>query len=289
VAVLALAGGLGTATAPHPCDVETAYHCASVRADPANPTGRLLLLNSAHHSYVDLADPRYLQFAYTRWIGAVADVLAPPGRPLDALHLGGGGFTVPRYLAATRPGTVSEVYELDGGLVDLARRELDLYTGPELRVAVGDARVLIGNRPDGSADLVVGDAFGHLVVPWHLATREMAAQVRRVVRPSGLYVQNVIDYPPLRFIRAELATVAAEFRHVALIAPPAALAGAEGANFLIVAAGAPLPLAAIRDRLTAVVDEPVDVLSGAELTRFVDSARVLTDGYAPVDQLLATA
>ena len=44
------------------------------------------------------------------------------------------------------------------------------------------------------------DAFGDLAVPWHLATREMAAEVRRVVRPGGIYVQNVIDYPPLRFI-----------------------------------------------------------------------------------------
>ena len=109
---------------------------------------------------------------------------------------------------------------------------------------VGDARMLVAGEPADSRDLVVGDAFGHLVVPWHLATREMAAEVRRVLRPGGVYVQNVIDYPPLRFVRAELATVAAEFTHVALIAPPEALAGQRGSNFLIVASDAPLPLAA---------------------------------------------
>ncbi|MEV1288138.1 fused MFS/spermidine synthase [Micromonospora sp. NPDC049679] len=286
VAVLGLVGASLSAVAPTPCDVETAYHCATVAADPQRPGGRVLLLNSARHSYIDVNDPTYLEFAYTQWIGAVADVMAPPGRRLDAVHLGGGGFTVPRYLTATRPGSVNEVYEIDGELVELGRRELGVREGPTLRAVVGDARMLVGARPDASADLVVGDAFGHLVVPWHLATREMIAETRRITRPQGIYVQNVIDYPPLRFIRAELATVTAEFAHVALVAPPAALAGRTGANFLIVAGEAPLPLGALRARL-ARFDDPVSVLSGAELADFVGAASPLTDDHAPVDQLLA--
>ncbi|MFI6066260.1 fused MFS/spermidine synthase [Micromonospora sp. NPDC051227] len=288
LAVLGLAGAGLTTVAPNPCDIETAYHCARVTADPARPSGRTLLLNSAQHSYVDLADPKHLEYAYTKWIGAVGDVAAPAGQRLDALHLGGGGFTVPRYLTATRPGTDNLVFEIDGGLVELGEQELGVRPGPELRAVVGDARMLVAGEPTDSRDLVVGDAFGHLVVPWHLATREMAADVRRVTRPGGVYVQNVIDYPPLRFIRVELATVAAEFGHVALIAPPEALAEEQGSNFLIVGSDAPLPLEAVRARL-AEVDPKVSLLSGAALTDFVGGAMVLTDDYAPVDQLLATA
>ncbi|HEX5598473.1 MAG TPA: fused MFS/spermidine synthase, partial [Micromonosporaceae bacterium] len=288
VAVIGLAGASLSTVAPTPCDVETAYHCASVVADPDNPNGRLLLLNSARHSYVDLADPTHLDFAYTQWIGAVADIAAPPGARLDALHLGGGGFTMPRYLTATRPGTRNLVYEIDGGLVELGRRELGVRPGPDLEPVVGDARVLVGQLPDQSFDLVVGDAFGHIVVPWHLATREMAAQIRRVTRPGGRYVQNVIDYPPLRFIRAELATVAAEFTHIALVAPPAALAGKQGSNFLIVASDSPIPLGELTARLTEAANEPVTLLSGPALADFIGTAPVLTDDFAPVDQLLAT-
>lgn len=288
LAVLGLVGAGLTTVAPNPCDIETAYHCARVASDPNRPTGRTLLLNSAQHSYVDLADPKHLEYAYTKWIGAVADVTAPAGQRLDALHLGGGGFTVPGYLTATRPGTDNVVFEIDGGLVELGERELGVRPGPELRAVVGDARMLVVGEPTDSRDLVVGDAFGHLVVPWHLATREMAAEVRRVTRPGGVYVQNVIDYPPLRFIRAELATVAAEFAHVALIAPPEALAEERGSNFLIVGSDAPLPLEAVQARLGE-VDPKVSLLSGAELTDFVGGAMVLTDDYAPVDQLLATA
>jgi hypothetical protein len=288
LAVLGLVGAGLTTVAPDPCDVETAYHCASVRADPDRPSGRTLLLNSAEHSYVDLADPTHLEYAYIQWIGAAADVAAPPRQRLDALHLGGGGFTMPRYLTATRPGTANLVFEIDGALVELDRRELGVTDGPDLRTRVGDARVLIGREATDSRDLVVGDAFGHLVVPWHLATREMAAEVARVLRPGGIYVQNVIDYPPGRFVRSELATVAAAFRHVALVAPPDAVAGRVGSNFLIVASDAPLPLGPLGERIAA-LPEAAGVLSGAELDAFVGDALVLTDDYAPVDQLLATA
>ncbi|HET8684942.1 MAG TPA: fused MFS/spermidine synthase [Micromonosporaceae bacterium] len=299
VAVAGLAGAGLVAVAPNPCDVETAYHCARVVVDPDRPTGRLLVLNSARHSYVDLADPRHLEFEYVQWIGALTDVMAPPAHPLAALHLGGGGFTLPRYLAATRPGGSNVVLELDGELVELDRAELGLRDFPGLRVEVGDARVGLAGEASGGYDLAVGDAFGHLVVPWHLATRELVADVRRVLRPAGCYALNVIDYPPGRFVRAEVATVAAVFPHVALVAPESAVTGGAGANFVILGSAAPLPLAALRDRLAArAADaaasgtpaeraEPVRVLAGAELAAFVGGARVLTDDHAPVDQLLA--
>jgi spermidine synthase len=252
-----------------------------VEADPANPGGRTLILNSARHSYVDLDDPRHLEFAYVQWIAAVADVLEPGA--LDTLHLGGGGFTVPEYLRTTRPGSDQLVLELDGGLVELDRQELGLRTGPDLRVRTGDARVGVAAQPDRSYDFVVGDAFGHLVVPWHLATREMMQDVSRVLTDDGVYVQNVIDYPPNRFIKAEVATVAAVFPHVALIAPDNALAGETGSNFVIVASRSPLPLEGIRGGLDAVA-EPVTLVPDAS---YGAGARVLTDDYAPVDQLLA--
>ena len=209
--------------------------------------------------------------------------MKPAGAPVDALHLGGGGFTLPAYLRATRPGSIQQVIELDGGLVELDRRRLGLVTGPDLRVRVGDARVGLAAQPAGAFDLVVGDAFGYLVVPWHLSTKEMVTDVARVLRTGGIYAQNVIDYPPDRFIRAQLATVATVFPHVALIAPPDALAGKVGANFVIVASKDALPLEGIGTGLAS-LPEPVTLQSDA---LFAHGARVLTDDYAPVDQLLA--
>jgi spermidine synthase len=255
--------------APDPCDVETAYTCAAVST---RDSGRTLWLNGAEHSYVDLDDPLHLEYAYTQWIGSYVDVL--PEGPLDVLHLGGGGFTLPRYVAATRPGSDNLVLELDPALVDLDRRRLGLQTGPQLRVETGDARAGLHRQPTASRDVVIGDAFGHLAVPWHLTTRELVTDVRRVLRPGGVYALNLIDGPGRRFVRAELATVAAVFPHVTLVAPAPALRGETGSNFVVLASTAPLLPAA------------TDSLTGDALRSFIGDAKVLSDDYAPVDQLL---
>ena len=82
---------------------------------------------------------------------------------------------------------------------------------------------------------MVGDAFGSLSVPWHLATPSSSSDVDRVLRPDGVYVQNVIDYPPLRFARAELRTLQEHFEHVAVLVPSSVLDGVYGGNLVLVA------------------------------------------------------
>ena len=68
--------------------------------------------------------------------------------------------------------------------------------------------------PPASQDIALGDAFGDLAVPWHLTTREFVADLHRVLRPGGFYMMNLIDYPPHRFLRAEVATLSEFFDHV---------------------------------------------------------------------------
>ena len=248
-----------------PCDVETRYYCASVVVDPERPSGRTLVLDGLRHSYVDLDDPTHLEFAYTQRIGEV--LAAQSEGPLDVLHLGLGGGTVPRHLAAVRPGSRSTVLEVDPQIPELDRQELGLGEVPDLEVVVGDARTGIAELPDDAFDVVVGDAFGSLAVPWHLATQEMVEQVHRVLRPGGTYVLNVIDNPPLGLARAETATLDAVFAHVTVLAPEDTLAGESGGNVVLVASD----------------DRPA---LGADGDAFAGDAQVLTDDDAPVDQLL---
>jgi hypothetical protein len=105
------------------------------------------------------------------------------------------------------------------------------------------------------------------------------------MRSDGIYALNVIDYPPGRLIRAELATVMDVFPHVALIAPDDAIEGRTGSNFVLVASMRPLPVEAVRAAV-AEVPRPASVLDGEPLAEFRGDAAVLTDDYAPVDQLL---
>ncbi|MER7736513.1 fused MFS/spermidine synthase [Streptomyces erythrochromogenes] len=289
--VLAVAaGGLATTVAPGGCDTETRYHCARVVADPDRAGGRTLVLDGVRHSYVDVDDPTHLRFAYVRAIASVVDAAFPAGAPLAAHHLGGGGLTFPRYLAATRPGTRSLVSEIDGGVVRIDRDRLGLGPDGGIGVRVEDGRIGLRRLETGSRDLVVGDAFGGVSVPWHLTTAEAMADVRRVLREDGLYVANLIDHGDLAFARAEVATLGRTFAHVAVVGRPSDIgldptAPAEGGNLVVLASDRPVDLRATQAALDA-RQNGWRIAAGADLATWIGDARLLTDDHAPVDQLL---
>ncbi len=283
-AALAVLGGAGLAAAGGPCDIESAYHCVSVRVDPDRPSGRSLWLDTLRHSYVDLDDPTHLEFRYTQLIASIQSISTEG--PIDALFVGGGGFTLPVHLVETRPGSTAHVLEIDPVLVEIAENDFGITFGADVTVDVGDARLALPGMDDDAFDIVVGDAFGGLSVPWHLTTEEFLAEVDRVLAPGGVYVMNVIDYPPLRFAAAQAATAAAVFDDVAVVAPPDYLAGERGGNIIIVGSDGPLDREAITDALLAAGRDEV-VTEDAAFADFVGDADVLFDDFAPVDQLLS--
>jgi spermidine synthase len=281
VAVIVVARGEGR------CDVETAYFCANVTdTSQADPSRRVMRLDTLLHAYVDVDDPKFLGFPYVQRMAEVADVVAPPRVPIDALHIGGGGFTIPRYIAATRAGSQNTVLELDAGVVRLAKRRLALRTGPKMRVRIGDARVTIRDLTDNSYDLVIGDAFAGVSIPWHLTTREAVSDVRRAMRPRGIYALNIIDHAPLEFLRAQARTLRDVFKSVGLIGHPSLLRGvAASSNYIVLASDVHIPARALRARMAA--NRAGDALViGRALDRFIGDADLLTDDYAPADQLL---
>jgi len=265
-----------------PCEYETTYHCAIVDVDDNRPSGRTLILDRIHNSYVDLEDPTHLEF---RYIKLIADIIATemPEGALEVISIGGGGFTLPGYIDHTRPGSLNTVLEIDAKLVDIGQSELALTD--EIDVVVDDARISLRELPDGHAHLVIGDAYSGASVPWHLTTVEFNTQIRRAMAPEGVYVMNVIDYGELEFIRSEARTLLEVFPDVALFAPTNYLAGDAGGNFILVAASRPMDIdgieAAIRAR-----GGPEYGIERDRLARFIDDARVLTDDFAPVDQIL---
>jgi spermidine synthase len=277
ICALALAGS--SSALDSPCDAETEYHCASVEVDPSRASGRHLILDDQHHSYVDLRDPTYLQYPYARWIAEAVNSFRGRRRPLDAVVVGGGGFTLPRWFAATRPGSKVQVLEVDGELIDFVEERFGLRESPALQISVGDARVGMLDVATNSADVVVGDAFGKLAAPWHLATAEWTDQIRRVLAPGGLYALNVVDYPPLDLLKAETATLLDAFAHVELVTFAASDGRPEGGNAVLFASDRPLP-------------GSIGLRAGAKAydRRFVEAftagTRVLSDDNAPVDQLL---
>jgi spermidine synthase len=239
----------------------------------------VLLVDGTPQSHVDLVDPAHLEFEYVRRIGHVLDLLAEPGEPVEAVHLGGGALTLPRYLAVTRPGSRQRVVELDEALTELVRTRLPLPRGARVRVRAADARAGLAALPAASADVVVSDVFAGARTPAHLTSLEYAQEARRVLRPGGVLAVNVADGPPLRFARVQAATLRAVFGKVCLLAEPGTLRGRRFGNLVAVASDAPLPLAGLIRRCAA-DPMPGRVVAGADLDRFAGRAQPVRDADA---------
>jgi spermidine synthase len=262
-----------------PCDAETTYHCAQIQIDPERPTAQLLLLDRNYNSEVDMTDPRYLGFDYEHWIAGAITAIGRPGTPLDAVFVGGGAFTLPRWLGATRPGSHSNVLEVDSKLIEFDRKNFGLRTSPDLRATVGDARLTMREQPPDSVDVIVGDAFSSRTVPWQLMTSQWLHDVRRIMRPDGLYALNMIDYPPLDLLRAEAATLLAAFTNVRLITVAGADRRPAGGNEVLLASNGSLPPQRGKP------SDGASAFDRAAVVQLVAGAKPLRDDYAPVDQL----
>jgi SAM-dependent methyltransferase len=238
-----------------------------------------LLLDGAPQSHVDLDDPTYLDFGYQRRLGHAVDLLAPARRPLRVLHLGGGAFTLARYVAATRPRSTQQVIEVDGALVAFVRARLPFEANARIRVRTADARAGLAKVQDDWADLVMADVFEGARTPAHLAGVEFLAEVRRVLAPGGWYAANVADGPPLSYLRGQIATVASLFGQSALAADPAVLRGRRFGNAVLLAADGELPIGELTRRV-ATDPHPGRVEHGRGLVDFTGGAAVVTDADA---------
>lgn len=265
---------------PVPVGRATDLGFAKLMPDLDREGGWLLTLDGTPQSYVDLADPTHLEFEYTRRLGHLADALAPAGRPLDALHLGGGALTMPRYLAATRPGSRQRVVEVDGPLLDLVAGQLP-WQGPgaDITATVGDARAALADVPAGSQDLVIADVFHGSRTPAHLTSVEFLRLAARALRPGGCYAANLADGPPLAFAKAQAATVRAVFPYVCLVAEAPVLRGRRYGNVLLAGSTAPLPVAELT-RLLAGDIFPARLTAGEELAALVGRTAPVTDAEA---------
>ncbi|MFI1013222.1 spermidine synthase [Streptomyces sp. NPDC020965] len=252
---------------------------AELIPDPERPRAWTLLIDGAPQSHVDLDDPAYLSFEYQRRLGHIADLVAPPARPLQVVHLGGGAFTLARYVAATRPRSTQQIIELDAALVQLVRTQLPVDPNARIRVRSGDARAGLGRLPDGWADLIIADVFGGARTPAHLTSAEFLAEVRRVLRPGGHYAANLADGPPLAHLRAQVATAATVFPELALAADPTVLRGKRFGNAILLASDIALPVAELTRR---VAGDPHAgrVEHGRALLDFTGGASAVTDANA---------
>ncbi|MEV6807000.1 fused MFS/spermidine synthase [Streptomyces sp. NPDC051132] len=257
----------------------TDHGTARLMPDVDRERAWLLTVDGAPQSYVDLDEPAYLEFEYARRLGHALDTVAEAGRALDVVHLGGGALTLPRYVAATRPGSRQDVVDADRGLLELVSEWLPLPADSGVSLHAADARAWLEAAPDDRADVLIADVFGGSRVPAHLTTLDYVRTAGRVLRPDGVYLANLADAAPFGFLRSQLATVSAVFEEVALIAEPAVLRGRRFGNAVVVASHRPFDTAALARR-TAADAFPARVEHGAAVREFTGPARPVAEADA---------
>jgi spermidine synthase len=153
-----------------------------------------LVLDHLVHSYTDLNDPLYLEYEYIRIYEEVVRWQARKRKPIKALFLGGGGYTFPRFIEAKYPKAKIDVVEIDPEITRVVQDYLGVSKDSRIRSFNEDGRWFVMNcKEQGSYDFIIGDAFNDLSIPYHLTTKEFAMQLKRLLKPDGLLLVNVID------------------------------------------------------------------------------------------------
>lgn len=244
------------------------FGLAELIRDLDRPAGWLLVVDGTPQSYVDVDSPEHLEFEYVQVLADVLDAVNPPTEPIAAVHLGGGACTLPRWVAATRPGSRQVVVEADELLVDVVRTQLGTAG---FRLRVGDGREALGHLEPSTSDVVVADVFVGAQVPGHLATVEHVREVQRVLKPGGTYLVNLADSGRLAFARQQVATLLAVFPHVLVLADPGVLRGRRFGNLVLAASARELPAGDLRRTCARALGR----------ARVVDDAEAFAGGAPP--------
>lgn len=230
-----------------------------------------------------LDDPAFLIFDYTRHY-AIGWHIKPDAK--EFLMLGGGGYSVPKYLMGAKKDAVVDVVEIDPGITETARKYFDLKDNDRMRIHHEDARVFLNRRvaegASGAYDMIMGDTFtSSYNIPFHLGTVECAERIKTLLRDDGVFVCNIISAVTgpegqiLRSIRAAFAEVFPQTR-VFPVSLPHRPDLVQNVMLVALKAEKTIPLAwdpAMQAMLAKEYTEPLD-----------QDVAALTDDYAPVER-----
>lgn len=272
---------------------ESNYYSIRVMDKGENESVKILSLDHLIHSYVKPTDPTYLDYGYLRVFAEIVEYTSQRNRQPATLHLGGGGYSFPRYMEAIYPESANDVIEIDPAVTEIAREYLGLSPESTIRSFNQDARlVLMGNGTERKYDYVIGDVFNDKSTPYQLTTLEFDRLVKSHMNDGGIYLINIIDkYEQGRYMPAFVNTLKQVFRHVYLFSPGMRFDNIEIATFVIAATDRPIDLIAFReyymtDENTTAYSIPLDE---SKLEAYLAERRpvLLTDDYAPTDILVA--
>ena len=252
---------------------------AHVEVDPFHPGAFRVMAGHTAQSWVDPTDPFRIEFEYVQRVCEALDATVltrPVGEPMRIVHLGGGGLSIPRYVAARRPGTQQVVCEPDADLGDEVRRLMPLPQRSGIRVRVTPGREGLEAMPPNYFDALILDAFDGPRVPESLATADFLDEVVARRRPGAVFIANVTDRAPFPWARRFCAAVKERHRSILISAETAVWKGRRFGNLIVVAADGNLPATQL-SRHAARAAFPYRYLTGREALNWIGNAEPLMD------------
>jgi len=252
-----------------------------------------LILDNLVHSYVNLENPLHIEYQYEKIYAEVLKWRFKREAAFSALTIGGGGYTFPRYMEAFYPNAFLSVVEIDPEITGIARRYLGLPDRTRIRTCNTDGRWFVMNCRE-KYDVIFIDAYNDLSIPYHLTTREFAAQLKNILNPGGILLTNIIDnFQKGSFLPSYIRTlreVSGDNNiHLISISPYFEKTGTS--TFIVLTGKGDLNIRDFEvylrskpDRETTSAVVPEDLVN-----RFIARTYsvVLRDDYAPVDNLIA--
>lgn len=276
------------------CLRESNYYCIQVQdtvVDGDLPV-KVLKLDWLLHTFVSLEDPTFLVSSYQKIFAEIEAYVAQQNPSPRVLFIGGGGYANPRYIEAVYPESKVEVIEIDPEVTRVAIQYLGLRRDTRIVTYNEDARMAVPRLPRGQYDLVIGDAFHDVSIPYQLTTREFNEQVAALLKDSGIYAVNAVDKLHTGgFLRAYVITLQQTFPYVSVILDVARWEDDSQRTYVVTASFQPLSAAALEQA-------GIQGGRGPIVSRFMpqDTFKswlgskgtiTLTDDYAPVDNLMA--
>ena len=254
------------------CELESNYYC--IRTTHTEGTTYLFLDNLVHGA-INTEQPDRLVLTYAQLATEFISESFVQGTPMSALVIGGGSYTLPRFLDEHFSADVL-VAEIDPSVTAVAAAEFSLPDTTSIETRNTDGRILVNElAASRKFDVVINDAFSEQATAFHLTTQEFHRTISAHLTQEGVYISNVIDGGDHQLVRSLLKTLRTTFTHVGALTKGGVWPPYGVQNVIIVASDRPLS-----ESSSKVGDEAVRQFE--EMGEGV----FLTDNHAPVDQLI---
>ena len=271
---------------------DTFYHRIRVQEDDE---ARYMYFDRTLQSAMNLKDPTALRLIYSRYT-SLGFTFRPDAKKVLIIGLGGG--SIPKKLQKEFPSMEVDVVEIDPEVIQIAKNHFNVRDGKNLRLHAQDGRLFL-TRTANQYDIIMIDAYYSDAMPFHLATREFFELAQRKLAPNGILVTNLISAvtgPSGKIARAFVKTQRRVFPQAYVFAArrPENVSVDSIQNVIVIATKDKqrLDIKEIVKRAAALdkglFPDPINDISVA----YYDGALpdqdvpVLTDDYAPVDNLL---